>query len=184
MVAAPGGPDGCKGTDRAPWARVATRGVQGCLCRAWQYSSCVMRPAAGNTHWACQVLTLMHPTLHAPSALCGVPSLCRHQYLQPHQCLNAFAHNLCADASAHVNASVHSSPRAPCPSAALPATSSQALMQLQPRRQALEDQVQYACMELLEDDEVCRSVGRAWVSTRGYFGRHLQKVPDCSRDMH
>lgn len=47
-------------------------------------------------------------------------------------------------------------------------------MQLQPRRQALEDQVQYACMELLEDDEVWGSVGAL---------AGIRNVPDCSRGL-
>lgn len=84
--------------------------------------------------------------------------------------------------SAHTNASVHISSHdvasfidvhmCTCPSAVLPASSSQALMQLQPRRQALEDQVQYACMELLEDDEVWGSVGAL---------AGIWNVWDCSR---
>lgn len=71
MVAAPGGPNGCQGTNN-PMGQGNNTWRAGLPV---QYSSCVMRSAVGNTHWACQVLTLMHPTLHASSALCGVPLL-------------------------------------------------------------------------------------------------------------
>lgn len=119
MVAAPGGPDGCKGTD-SPMGQGNNTWRAGLPVSGWAVP--VMRHAPGSSKHALGVSSAHSHASNAPCiecfVLCGVPWLCRHQYLRPyptpqclcphlvnsclgpHQCLNASPYTSCTHASA------------------------------------------------------------------------------------